>query len=66
MGEMRRTPVTLQCAWCERIQAGAGWIPERRSLAGTRYSHSICDHCLENQMDEVQNLPIISHRHLDV
>lgn len=66
MAEARRSTVTLQCAWCERIQANAAWIQERRGRAETGYSRSLCDTCLENQLDETQNLPILIQRHLDV
>ena len=66
MGELRQSSMTLQCAWCERIKADTVWILERRLRSGTRYSHSLCDTCLENQLDETQSLPIILQKHLDV
>lgn len=66
MVEARRSSVTLQCAWCDKIQANAHWIVERRNRGETRYSRSLCDACLENQLDETQSLPILIQRHLDV
>jgi hypothetical protein len=40
----KRVSVPLQCRWCERIQVGSTWVPDRRTVYG-RYSHGVCPAC---------------------
>jgi len=53
----KRVSVPLQCGWCEQIQVGTTWMPERRTLSGGRYFHGICPRCAVDYHRDAMSQP---------
>jgi hypothetical protein len=45
MVNKRCESLTFRCTWCNRIQTGKSWIPERRRVQKLPYASSVCQRC---------------------